>query len=207
MSLFAGVIGLGALVAFQKLWARLVPLAPEQNAADLSGVPLFSLVISLIMASIVAGVTEEAGFRGYMQGMIERRHGPVIAILVSGVVFGFAHFTHPQVGLAHMPYYIGASAVYGTLVYLTGSILPGVLLHAAGDAFEFLLLVAQGQNTPLAPAAQPLIWESGPDLFFWARCAWLALWVAGTIWSYRAVAREVRRELRTTESRAAASES
>ena len=65
------------------------------------------------MASIVAGVVEEASFRGYMQGPIERRHGPVVAILVTGSVFGFAHFTHPEVTLILMPYYLAVAAIYG----------------------------------------------------------------------------------------------
>ena len=30
-----------------------------------------------LMGSVVAGLVEEASFRGYMQGPIERRHGPV----------------------------------------------------------------------------------------------------------------------------------
>lgn len=42
-------------------------------------------------------ISEEASFRGYMQGPIERRHGPVVAILVTGTLFGLAHFTHPGV--------------------------------------------------------------------------------------------------------------
>ena len=37
------------------------------------------------MQSIVAGVTEEAAFRGYMQSIIERRYGIVMAILVNGI--------------------------------------------------------------------------------------------------------------------------
>jgi membrane protease YdiL (CAAX protease family) len=34
-----------------------------------------------------------------MQGPIERRHGPVVAILVTGSLFGLLIFTHPEVTL------------------------------------------------------------------------------------------------------------
>jgi membrane protease YdiL (CAAX protease family) len=54
------------------------------------------MITSLTMASVVAGVTEEAAFRGYMQTRIERQYGLLIAILVNGVMFGLLHFpNHP----------------------------------------------------------------------------------------------------------------
>ena len=46
--------------------------------------------------SFADGVSEEAGFRGYMQGPLMRRYGPVVAVLVVSVVFWVAHFNHPS---------------------------------------------------------------------------------------------------------------
>ena len=63
------------------------------------------------MGSLVAGIAEESGFRGYMQGPIEPRHGPVIAFLVTGGLFGFAHFSHPEVTLALMPYFLAVATL------------------------------------------------------------------------------------------------
>ncbi|MBZ5610752.1 MAG: CPBP family intramembrane metalloprotease [Acidobacteriia bacterium] len=195
MALFAGMIGLGALLAFQAVLARLVPLPPEQQMPDVSRMPVPTMAVLVIMGSLVAGFTEEAGFRGYMQGAIARRHGPVAAILVSGTVFGFAHFTHPTVGLAHLPYYIAVSAVFGMLAYLTGSIMPGVVLHAFGDAFDGLLLVTSGRSTwPEPPPSKGLVWEAGTDLAFWGLCAWAGLWILGAVLTYRFLAGEVRAE-------------
>ena len=60
------------------------------------------------MQSIVAGVTEEAAFRGYMQSIIERRYGIVMAILVNGLFFGLLHFgSHPGDVAAHAPVLCG----------------------------------------------------------------------------------------------------
>jgi membrane protease YdiL (CAAX protease family) len=42
----------------------------------------------VILSTLVAGVVEETAFRGYVQGGIERRHGPVVAILVTVACLG-----------------------------------------------------------------------------------------------------------------------
>src|SRR5688572_20641492 len=108
--------------------------------------PLVTLFALLVMASIVAGVVEEAAFRGYMQGPMQRRHGPVVAIILSGVLFGVAHFTHhPHSLLAMMPFYVAVAAIYGGLAYATNSILPGLVLHAVGDVFSLTRLWTTGQ--------------------------------------------------------------
>ena len=121
-----------------------------------------------------------------MQGPIERRHGPAIAILLTGSVFGFAHFTHPETALILMPYYLAAAAIYGVLAYLTNSILPSVVLHAAGDVVSGLGLVAGGRAEWQASSRPtPLIWETGADASFWISCA--AALVVGAV-AFRAFA-------------------
>ena len=91
----------------------------------------------------------------------------MVAILVTGSVFGFAHFTHPEVTLILMPYYLAVAAVYGTLAYLTNSIWPSVVLHAGGNMFVALDFFARGQSEWQASSSPaPLIWETGPDASF-----------------------------------------
>jgi len=167
MALVAGVFGLAAVVLLQQLMARLIML-PQQQKVDTSQLPFVTVLLWVVMGSLVAGVVEEATFRGYMQGPIERAYGPVIAILVTGSLFGFAHFTHPEVGLVLLPYYLVVSAVYGALAYFTKSILPSMLLHAVGDMFSALDLLASGRSQ-WQGSSRPilLIWETGPDASFW----------------------------------------
>ena len=74
---------------------RFIPV-PEAAPMDLSMFPWWTLYPSLIMLSINAGVSEECGFRGYMQGELERRWGPAAAIVLTSVVFWLAHFNHPN---------------------------------------------------------------------------------------------------------------
>jgi membrane protease YdiL (CAAX protease family) len=189
MALIAGVLGLTAIMLLQGVMARLVTL-PQQHNVEALHFPFVSLLLWVLMGSIVAGVVEETSFRGYMQGPIERRHGPVSAILLTGCLFGFAHFTHPEVGLSLMPYYMAVAAVYGALAYLTNSIFPSMVLHAGGNILSALALFGQGRSEWQASSSQTrLVWESGPDASFWI--AIIAFLIVGSVavGAYAALAR------------------
>jgi membrane protease YdiL (CAAX protease family) len=191
--LLAGILGIAALVLFLRVLNRMVRL-PVERVPDLSHVPPVTLLLILLTSSAVAGVVEEAAFRGYLQGPIERRHGPVVAILVTGVLFGFAHFTHPEVTLILMPYYLFVAAIYGALAYLTNSILPSMALHAGGNFLGGLDLLARGRSEWQASASPaPPIWEAGADVSFWVSCAAVLIVGAGAVWAYAALAKVARR--------------
>ncbi len=165
---------------------------PQQQTGDLSNIPMVTVFFLVIMSAIVAGLTEETSFRGYMQGPIERKHGPVVAILVTGSFFGFAHFTHPETKLALMPFYIGVAAVYGTLTYLTNSIFPGMVLHAGGNMLGAFALFAGGRSEWQTSAHPPaLIWESGTDSSFWITCFITIIMIIAAIRAYRSLANAV----------------
>jgi membrane protease YdiL (CAAX protease family) len=88
-ALFAGGLGLVALVFGLRLANRLV-LLPPQQMPDLTGIPHWTIWSLLLMSAPVAGIVEEAAFRGYMQGPIERIHGLFIATLITGTMFALA---------------------------------------------------------------------------------------------------------------------
>jgi membrane protease YdiL (CAAX protease family) len=177
MAVFAGLLGLVAILFLQTVLGRLVRL-PQQQEIDPSKYPVLTVAMWVLMSAAVAGVVEEAGFRGYMQRPIERRHGPAAAILIVGTAFGFLHFTHAEATLALMPFYLAVAAVYGTLAYLTDSIFPGMVLHAGGNVFVAFNLFVGGRSEwePLAPP-RPLVWEAGADWSFWM--SGVMLFVAG----------------------------
>lgn len=87
-SLAAGALGFIALLALLLVASRLVSLPRSVPITTPSDMPVITALLLLAMQSIVAGVTEEAAFRGYMQSMIERYHGVAIAVLVNGLFFG-----------------------------------------------------------------------------------------------------------------------
>lgn len=186
-AIFAGVLGLIAVVLLLRVMNRLVVLPQQQE--DISQYPLLTLTLLVAMGSVVAGVVEEGSFRGYMQGPIERRHGPVIAILVTGLLFGFVHFTHPEVTVLLMPYYVAVAAVYGALAYLTNSILPSIVLHAGGNALAAIDLFARGRSEWQTSASpDPLIWEAGTDASFWISVVAFLFVGSAAGWAYAGLA-------------------
>ena len=197
LSLFAGFIGLAALLPLLGIMSRLVRLPAESEPITMPPeMPFVTAFLLLVMSSIVAGVVEEAAFRGYMQGPIERRHGPIVAILVNGTLFGLAHYNHhPASVFAMLPFYIAVATVYGGLAYVTNSILPGLVLHAGGDVFSLTRLWTTGQPEWQVSATPPgLIWETGPDAAFLRSVTVFVLLAAAAIWAYSELARAAQPE-------------
>jgi membrane protease YdiL (CAAX protease family) len=186
LSVLAGLLGFGALIALLAVMQRLVDLPPSPSAPTPTGMPFITLFLLLVMASIVAGVTEEAAFRGYMQTPIERRYGVIVAILVNGTMFGLLHFpSHPTAVLTMLPYYIGVAAVYSGLTWATDSILPALVLHAGGDVFSLTRLWTTGRaEWQLTAERAPLVWERGFDAAFAGAMVALVLLAGATAWAY-----------------------
>lgn len=131
---------IGAMVGLSVVYVLMGTSRPPE---DVSVYPTTAIRFSiLLMGPTVAGVVEEMAFRGYMQSHLERI-GPTFAILVTSVAFTLLHATH---GLAYLltvaPGFFLASVVYGYLALKSGSILPGMALHIAGDfAFAYFALL------------------------------------------------------------------
>src|SRR5260370_11300425 len=103
-----------------------------------------------------------------MRGAVGGRHGPVVAIVVTGSLFGLAHFPHPEVTAVLLPYYLAVAAVYGALAYLTNSILPSVVLHAGGNVLSAFDLFTRGRaEWQASPTPKAPIWGTGPGASFW----------------------------------------
>jgi membrane protease YdiL (CAAX protease family) len=196
MAIFAGILGFASLIPFLGVLSRLVTLNPSAPIRVPPEMPFGTVVVLLIMASVVAGVVEEAAFRGYIQGPIERRHGPVVAIVVVGALFGLGHFTHhPESVLQAMPYYLAVSAIYGMLAYLTNSILPGLALHVVGDVLVLNRLWMTGRAEWELTATPPtLLWESGPDAAFWGSIGAFIVLGAAAVWAFVGLASAARGE-------------
>lgn len=139
----------------------------------------YSFLIALCIltgAAAEAGIVEEAAFRGYMQGPLEERFGPAIAVVVVSVFFGFAHLANGRQEIAWLLPYTAFGAILGILAYMTNSIMPGVFLHAAVDAVRFWLA---WRGRPSSP--HPLIYQSGPERAFWASLTVAGVFGAGAI--------------------------
>jgi len=173
VAIVTGLIGFGALLTLVTLMARVMAMPATAPIEAPSGMPPATMFALLTMSSFVAGVTEEAGFRGYMQGAIEQRHGLPAAILVSGTMFGVLHFpNHPGAVLQMLPYYVAVSALYGGLTWATNSILPPLALHIGGDVWSLTRLWLTGRpEWQLFSTPPALVWETGFDARFVATLA------------------------------------
>ncbi len=159
----SGGSAVGALLALAFVGLRLgaVPAEAFDQYADLAAYPSWSVLLLLLMSAVVAGVVEEAAFRGYMQAPIERRHGIVAALGTVAVIFYAVHLAPPVA----LPGFLLSAAALGMLAYLTGSILPGVILHAAVDTTSFLWAWSNCEQAKRLAAAP--VWSSGTDTGFW----------------------------------------
>jgi membrane protease YdiL (CAAX protease family) len=191
LSILAGLAGFATLLAFITVMSRLMELPASAAIATPEGMPRATMFVLLVMASIVAGVSEEAAFRGYMQGPIERRYGLAPAILVNGTMFGLLHFpNHPDAVLTMLPYYIAVAAVYGGLTWAANSILPALVLHAGGDVWSLGRLWLTGRSEwQLSPQAPTRIWETGADGAFLLSAGACVVLAGVTIWAYASIRR------------------
>ncbi len=93
------------------------------------------LVLTLIAAAVVAPIAEEIFFRGFLYGGLRGRIGVIGAMLVSTVFFTALHFTLDQ----FIPiFFLGLFLAY--LYEKTGSLYPGMFLHATNNAVSLVLL-------------------------------------------------------------------
>lgn len=122
--------------------APLAPVLPHRRDEWLSFAPL----------AVTAGICEEILFRGYLVWVLAPWVGPYPAAFASIAIFGLAHSYQ---GRAFAPKAFAAGAVMGILALLTGSILPGIVLHALVDlAGGYVAHLALRDPEPVAtPAA------------------------------------------------------
>lgn len=193
-SLLAGGLGWAGVIGLRIIVDTLFEM-PRESLSSLSSFPPLTILSYIAGVSVLAGVAEEAGCRGYMQAPIERRHGLLIAILVVGMMFWMSHASayvgHWWVFLGRLWFYLAASAVFGAVAYLSGSILPGVVLHTVANLVGFALIWWFESREGAASSDGGRL-----DRFFWATCLACSVSIIAAGWSYRrlaAVARDVKR--------------
>ena len=120
-----------------------------------------------VVAALVAPLLEEFFFRGWLQGLLERRAGlpvPWGAVLVTAAVFALLHGVAPF-GL--VPRFALAVAL-GYAAWATGSIWPSVALHAAYNAALFAGGELLPRLLPRPPFAESWADADRATFVFWA---------------------------------------
>ncbi len=136
------LVGLGGGVAAY-LVNRLVVLAyavltgdhsnPQANLTGAATGTGWELAGLLLTGAVLVPVAEELLFRGVGFGSL-RRHGVVIATIVSAVLFGLAHGLN-----AVLPAAVVLGVINALLYERSRSIWPSVMSHATNNALAFVL--------------------------------------------------------------------
>ena len=101
-----------------------------------NALPTWTAWLVVIMISVVAGICEETGFRGYMQVPMENRYSPFLAITVVSVVFVLVHLHQAWSGPILAQIFL-ISVLFGSIAYYSGSLIPGIIAHIIMDVFNF----------------------------------------------------------------------
>lgn len=103
----------------------------DYQAAAAGG--FLAVIATLFMGSVLTPLGEEFLFRGVLTaGLL--RYGPWIGIIVSAAIFALAHGINPVLPVAFI-----VGIVTGLLFHRTGSVWPGVVVHAFNNAAGLFL--------------------------------------------------------------------
>ena len=96
--------------------------------------------LGIISIVVMAPLVEELLFRGAIQGHLMRKWKmPYLGIVVSSLIFGVVHGNPAQIPFAFV---VGMSL--GWMYYLTGSLIPGILMHFINNGSSVLLYALSG---------------------------------------------------------------
>ncbi len=105
---------------------------------DLRGI---GFLTSFVAVAVVAPIAEETFFRGFLYGGLRKRIGIVGAMLVSTAFFTALHLSLEL----FVPIFV-LGLFLAWLYEYTGSLYPGIMLHAANNAISLLLLLLVQQS-------------------------------------------------------------
>ena len=105
----------------------------QQDTAAAHG--LVAIVVLLVFLALGAPIVEELFFRGLLLRGLLGRVPAAVAIVVSGLLFGLAHFEAVQ-----FPGLAAFGIVLGVLAWRTGRLAPGIAAHAAFNAAAVISL-------------------------------------------------------------------
>lgn len=120
-------VAIAVYLTFAAVYVALVGEPEQEDIADTFG----SWPFQVLLIAVAAPVSEEVFFRGMLFGGLRRRMPMWLAALVSGIVFGGLH---AATGISAVPPLIAFGFILALLYEKTGSIAPGILLHALNNS-------------------------------------------------------------------------
>lgn len=118
----------------------------EATAEQVARIRQVSPVLIALTLAVVPAICEEWFFRGMLLRSLVRVRSAMFAIVVSSVVFGLFHVLSGSViALERLLPTMLVGIVLGYLAVRSGSVLPGMLLHAIHNACVSFLAYYQPQ--------------------------------------------------------------
>jgi membrane protease YdiL (CAAX protease family) len=175
-SLLTGVSGIIALAGCWIVFFNLFRMRPN-SIPDMSAYPALTVYSMLIMGSLVSPFSEETGFRGYSQLMLERDFRPATAAIIASVFFAAGHINHGFLWPKLLIYFL-VGVTFAAIATLTNSIVASIPVHIIGDMVFFFFVWPHD-------AARHLVWESGADTWFWIHVAQALIFTLLTLLAFR----------------------
>jgi membrane protease YdiL (CAAX protease family) len=126
------VLAYFAVSVFNAIWLTLVGTGGATEGSGDGSPSTAAIVFVIAGVAVAAPIAEEIVFRGYLFPALARWRGPWLGALLGAVVFGAAHC------LVYPPQLLPLMGAFGfaacMLFWFTGSLLPGVALHAINNA-------------------------------------------------------------------------
>jgi membrane protease YdiL (CAAX protease family) len=113
-------------------------LGPPVYDFELGTLDLWERIVFAVGVVLVAPIAEESLFRGLLQGSLESRMRPWLAIVVAAVPFALLHGPQPAV------FFLFWSLPVGWVAWRTQSVRPGVVVHAINNLVGAVGLFAAG---------------------------------------------------------------
>lgn len=85
-------------------------------------------VYVIIAGVIIPMICEEALLRGLFLSELKESAGAVLSVIISSLAFAMIHFSS-----ANFLVYFGAGIILGVVTYISGSIIPAILLHGVNN--------------------------------------------------------------------------
>ena len=127
------------------MWGALLQvfnLPTQPEIAPLFGTNALAIAFGYLGAAIVAPIAEETIFRGFVIGGLRNRFGVAAALVVSAVLFALLH---PPLTIFPVIFVLGL--LLGLLFIQTGSLYPGMLMHAMFNTIGFIAQVVLSTNS------------------------------------------------------------
>lgn len=127
---------------------------------SLKPVGLFGWIFSVTAIAITPALCEEILFRGLLTPVLRRALGPLVAILVSAVLFGAIHVDAMADGTSvyyRVPFAFFLGMLLAKIRLDTQSLWPSMIAHATLNATTFVVVLFSEEPVDTLPDPQPLL--------------------------------------------------